>query len=401
MRTVGVVTGTRADFGIYLPVLREIGKTSAIQSVVLACGTHLETSYGNTAHEIEQAGIRITHRVKTFAGAETPTNICRSMAKTISGFSKVFSKDRPDILLVLGDRYEMFAAATAALVYKLPIAHIHGGELSEGANDDAFRHSLTKMSHLHFVSTKDHARRVTQLGENPERIHVTGAPGLDAFASEDIADRVELETFLGLPLKEKPIIVTFHPVTLEPGTAAAQFLQLLAALSERVRPVIITYPNADSEGAAIINEIERFAADRRHVAAVKSLGSRRYCGLMKIASAMIGNSSSGIIEAASFELPVVNIGDRQRGRTRGANVIDVAPNRAAISEGLSMAESEPFRASLRGMENPYGDGKAAPRIVRALKTVHLDADLFKKTFYDLNYPLPISTPPAHWRKTHA
>ena len=353
-----------------------------LQSSVLACGTHLEPSYGNTSAEIERAGFQIARKIKTFSGAVSPSNISRSMAETITGFSDAFVDELPDILLVLGDRYEMFAAASAALIHNIPLAHIHGGELSEGANDDAFRHAITKMSHLHFVSTEDHGRRVRQLGETADRVHVTGAPGLDSLVGNDIADRGELEEYLDLQLETEPLIATFHPVTLEPGKAIKQVREMLAALGETDRPVVITYPNADAEGPHIISEIDEFAAKHTRAVAVPSLGSRRYHGLMRLAAAMVGNSSSGIIEAASFELPSVNIGNRQRGRTRGRNVIDVSADRQAIGAAIRKAESRAFRESVKGMKNPYGDGNAAPRIARVIEAVDLGPDFIKKRFDD-------------------
>ena len=359
MRKIAVVTGTRADFGIYLPVLRAIGDEPDLKAEILVCGTHLIPDYGDTASEIEDAGFAIARKIDTFAGATSPALVCRSMAMSATGFSQAFADDRPDIVLVLGDRYEMFSAAGSALVHGLPLAHIHGGELSEGANDDAFRHAITKMSHLHFVSTEDHGRRVRQLGEAAGRVHVTGAPGLDTLSDDEIADRNELEEFLKLPFESSPIVATYHPVTLEPCQSVAQIGEMLAVLENADRPVVITYPNADAEAGHIILEIRKFAESHSHAVAVPSLGLRRYRGLMQAACTMIGNSSSGIIEAASFELPVVNIGNRQRGRTRGRNVIDVATDRASIADGLSKAESDAFRKSLAGMENPYGDGKAS------------------------------------------
>ena len=386
MRNIAVVTGTRADFGIYLPVLRAIGDEPDLKAKILGCGTHLIPDYGDTASEIEDAGFAIARKIDTFAGATSPADVCRSMAMSATGFSQAFADDRPDIVLVLGDRYEMFSAASSALVHGLPLAHIHGGELSEGANDDAFRHAITKMSHLHFVSTEDHGRRVRQLGEAAGRVHVTGAPGLDTLSDDEIADRNELEEFLKLPFESSPIVATYHPVTLEPCQSIAQIGEMLAVLENVDRPVVITYPNADAEAGHIISEIRKFAESHSHAVAVPSLGLRRYRGLMQAACAMIGNSSSGIIEAASFELPVVNIGNRQRGRTRGRNVIDVAADRASIAYGLSKAESDAFRKSLAGMENPYGDGKASPRITHILKTAELGPALLKKAFNDWAEP---------------
>lgn len=384
MRTIAVVTGSRADFGIYSPVLKAIENTPEIQYRVLACGAHLAAEFGRTVDEIEASGFAVAERIETFTGAGGPREIAASMARGLTGFADVFSARRPDLVLVLGDRYEMFAAAAAALTFALPIAHIHGGELSEGAIDDALRHAITKMSHLHFVSTELYARRVIQLGEQPQQVHVTGAPGLDNLALIDLPDIRELEDAVGMPLPSPPILATFHPVTLEPESATAQIGEMFAALDELTRPTVITFPNADSEGEDLIREIDRFVQDRPWAVATPNLGVRRYFGLMQMGFAMVGNSSSGIIEAASFGLPVVNIGDRQRGRLRGANVLDVSPCRAEIVAALQRAGDPSFRASIDGMTNPYGDGKAGQRIANILRRMDLDPRLLKKSFYDLD-----------------
>jgi len=384
MRTVAVVTGSRADFGIYTPVLKAIDATPGLQQRIYACGAHFSADFGNTVDEIEAAGFKVAEKIETFVGTDGPREIVNSMALGLTGFAEAFSRNRPDMVLVLGDRYEMFAATVAALTSALPIAHIHGGELSEGAIDDALRHAITKMSHLHFVSTERHARRIVQLGEQPEQVHVTGAPGLDNVMDIDWPDISELEDTVGISLASQPILATFHPVTLEPQTAIAQVGEMLAALDDVQRPTVITYPNADAEGKNIIGEIDRFVKARPWAMALPNLGVRRYFGLMRIAFAMVGNSSSGIIEAASFGLPVINIGDRQRGRTHGENVIDVPPGRAEILGALKRAADEAFRAKIAGMVNPYGDGKAGVRIAEILRNVDLVPGLLKKKFRDMD-----------------
>lgn len=384
MRTVAVVTGSRADFGIYTPVLKAIDATPGLQHRIYACGAHFSADFGNTVDEIEAAGFKVAEKIETFVGTDGPREIVKSMALGLTGFAEAFFRNRPDMVLVLGDRYEMFAATVAALTSALPIAHIHGGELSEGAIDDALRHAITKMSHLHFVSTERHARRVVQLGEQPAQVHVTGAPGLDNLMDIDWPDISELEDTVGISLASQPILATFHPVTLEPQTVIAQVGEILAALDDVQRPTVITYPNADAEGKNIIGEIDRFVKARPWAVALPNLGVRRYFGLMRIAFAMVGNSSSGIIEAASFGLPVINIGDRQRGRTHGENVIDVPPGRAEILGALQRAADEAFRAKIAGMVNPYGDGKAGVRIAEILRNVDLVPGLLKKKFRDMD-----------------
>ena len=384
MRTIAVVTGARADFGIYTPVLKAIDNTPELQHRIHACGAHLSLDFGNTIDEIEASGFDVAEKIETFTGTQGPQEIANSMARGMTGFAEAFSRNRPDMVLVLGDRYEMFAAAATALTFALPLAHIHGGELSEGAIDDALRHAITKMSHLHFVSSESHARRVIQLGERPEFVHVTGAPGLDNLIDIDWPGVSELEDAVGLTLSPAPILATFHPVTLEPQSATAQIGEMFAALDEVQRPTVITYPNADAEGQDLIGEIDRFVQTRPWASAQPSLGVRRYFGLMRMGFAMIGNSSSGIIEAASFGLPVVNIGDRQRGRAYGANVLNVPPRRADILGALVRAGESSFRAEIDGMINPYGDGTAGIRIAEVLRKIDINPSLLKKKFRDVD-----------------
>jgi UDP-hydrolysing UDP-N-acetyl-D-glucosamine 2-epimerase len=283
---------------------------------------------------------------------------------------------------VLGDRFEMLSAATAALPLRVPLAHIHGGEITEGALDDAVRHAMTKLSHLHFVATEEYAARVIGLGEEPWRVIVSGAPALDNLRVLQLMPRDELERTFELEAGRPFLLATWHPVTLQPEQGAAQLEALLDALQASGLPAVITYPNADMGSAAIIERLRAFAAGRADVRLVRNLGTRAYFSAMAHAAAMIGNSSSGIIEAASFQLPVVNIGDRQRGRVRGINVIDCAPAVDAIGAALAEAISPSFRQALRGCRNPYGDGAAAARIVDTIASVPLDDRLLRKRFHE-------------------
>jgi UDP-hydrolysing UDP-N-acetyl-D-glucosamine 2-epimerase len=385
MKEIGIVTGTRADYGIYFPVLKAIEASPDLTLRIMACGAHLSEKYGYTADVIVNDGFKISEKLETLEEVDNPCGIALSIGRGVKEFAKSFSKNTPDLLLVLGDRYEMFAAAIAAMPFILPIAHIHGGEATEGLIDEAIRHSITKMSHFHFVSTQAYANRVIQMGENPETVYVTGAPSLDNIKNIKLMTKSELELDLDLVFFERPIIVTYHPVTLEFTETAWQIEQLLIALTKINRPIIITYPNADTSGSLIIETVDKFAESNQNIRAFSNLGTRRYFSLMAIADAMAGNSSSGILEAASFRLPVVNIGNRQKGRVRNENVIDVGYSEKEISNGLAKALSSDFKAKMGSIKNLYGDGQAAERIVNILAGAKIDTSVVQKSFYDLEF----------------
>lgn len=384
MRTVGVVTIGRSDYGIYLPLLRAIKADPDLQLHLFVSGMHLSPEYGLTVEDIEADGFEITSRVEMLLSSDTPEGISKSMGMGALGFAQAYTNTRPDILVVLGDRFEMHAAALAALPFKIPVAHIHGGEITQGAIDDALRHSMTKLSHLHFVSTREYAQRVIQLGEEPWRVVVSGAPGLDNLAHTPLLTREEFFTQFEIQWGDAPfLLVTYHPVTLEYERAEWQTAELLAALEMVNLPVIFTQPNADTGGRVIAQMIADFVDAHPNAQLINNLGTQGYFSVMAHAAAMIGNSSSGIIEAASFELPVVNLGSRQAGRVRGANVIDVDHPREAVLEGIRLALSPRFRTDLSGMKNPYSEGEAAQTIITALKQAQLDERLIVKHFYDL------------------
>lgn len=315
--------------------------------------------------------------------SDTPEAISKSMGLGLMDFAGVYARSRPDILLVLGDRFEMHAAALAALPFKIPVAHLHGGELSFGAIDDALRHSLTKLSHLHFVSTEEYARRVVQMGEEKWRITVSGAPALDEIREVKLLSLAKFNEKFNLHLKEDFLLVTFHPATLEHQDSERQIEEVLAAFEESARPILFTAANADTSGRIINARINEFC--RRHSSAelAANLGQAGYFSAMNLAAAMVGNSSSGILEAASFELPVVNIGIRQEGRLRGANVIDTDNQRQGILAAIERATSDEFRRALKGMQNPYYQGGASELIVKRLKEVEFGERLIVKRFQDL------------------
>jgi UDP-hydrolysing UDP-N-acetyl-D-glucosamine 2-epimerase len=382
-RTIGVVTVGRSDFGIYRPVLAKLSGDSRFNLQILVGGMHLSPKYGETWRDIEREGFRIAAKADGGEPAGSASDIAAAMGAGLAAFGRIYASQRPDILLVLGDRYEMFAAAAASVPYRIPLAHIHGGETTEGAMDEVFRHSMTKMSHLHFVSTEAHGNRVRQMGEEPWRITVCGAPGLDAIRDFRPMDLKQLAERIGMPMDTPPLLVTFHPATLVAMDPRRQIEEVLVALSRWRGPIIFTGVNADTGGDSIRRAIDEFVARRSSACYVENLGTEVYFSLMKCAAAMVGNSSSGLIEAPSLCLPVVNIGPRQQGRTRGPNVIDVFCEAEDIAAAIDRAAGADFRRALCGMANPYGDGHAAERISDRLADCALDSRLIAKKFYDL------------------
>ena len=386
MRTIGVVTVSRSDYGIYLPVLRKLQADPELRLYLIVAGTHLSPEFGLTVKAIEADGFEIAERVEMLLSSDTPEGVVKSMGLGVIGFAQSYARLCPDILLVLGDRFEMHAAAMAALPFKIAVAHIHGGELTQGSIDDAWRHSITKLSHLHFVATEEYGRRVMQMGEEPWRVIVSGAPSLDNLKDIQLLSRQELEDLLGVRLDKNPLLVTYHPVTLEYERTEWQVGELLRALEVFDLPIIFTFPNADVSGRVIVQMIESFTKKYARAQLVENLGTQGYFSLMALAAAMVGNSSSGIVEAASFKLPVVNIGTRQKGRIREKNVLDVGYSHAEIHVAIAKAVAPDFRAGLKDLINPYGDGHAAERIVRKLRETKPGDELLVKGFYNMDGP---------------
>ncbi|MFN0058766.1 MAG: UDP-N-acetylglucosamine 2-epimerase [Planctomycetota bacterium] len=378
-RRIAVVTGTRADFGLLRPVLSAIAGDPRLELRLIASGMHFSVAHGETIREIVAAGFEIAARVPALPADDSPAAMARSVGVAISGFPDAFAATDPAIVLVLGDRVEMLAAAVSAAYLGIPIAHIHGGDLSWGTVDDAARHAISKFAHVHFAATPLSARRLRGLGEEERRIHVVGAPGLDGILHAPRPDRGALERALGRKLGARYAVLIQHAIPSESSAAGAQMSETLAALRSCELPVEAIYPNSDSGGGAIIAALERCAQTWPELRLHRSLPHAQYLALLEHATVLVGNSSSGVIEAASFELPVVNIGNRQAGRERGANVIDAPPERAAIAAALARASTPSFRATLRGIVNPYGDGRAAPRIAEALATLDLGPTFRLKT----------------------
>jgi len=379
MKKICVVTGTRADYGLLYWLMREIEASPSFALQVIVTGMHLSPEFGSTWETIRDDGFSISGKIPISLAHDGPADIARATGEAIIGFADALNDLSPDLVVVLGDRYEALAAATAASIHRIPIAHFHGGETTEGAFDEAFRHAITKMSYLHFTSAETHRRRVIQLGEHPGRVFNVGAMGLDNIEKLDLLDRDAFEKSIGFSLKDQNVLVTFHPVTLEKN-AGAQFATLLAALdTQPALGIVFTKPNSDTGNQSISGQIDDYvAAHPDRAVAHTNMGQVRYLSALRHVDAVVGNSSSGLIEVPCFGIATVNIGDRQKGRLAGPSVLHCACNREAIQEMISEALSRDFR----GMRNPYGTAGAAARSIAILESRPLDGTV-KKSFFDL------------------
>jgi UDP-N-acetylglucosamine 2-epimerase (non-hydrolysing)/GDP/UDP-N,N'-diacetylbacillosamine 2-epimerase (hydrolysing) len=380
---VCVVTGSRAEYGLLSVVMAEIRKEPSLSLQVIATGMHLAPEFGLTYKAIEADGFPIDAKLDMQLTSDTSVGVTRSLGLGVMGFADALDRLRPDLLLVLGDRYEILAAVQAALIARIPVAHIAGGDTTEGAFDEAIRHSITKMSHLHFVTNETAARRVRQLGENPEHIYMVGSPGIDVIKKVKFLSREELEKQLDFKFRQKNILVTFHPVTLDARPSGTQFQELLAALDrlDGETGIIFTLPNADTDGRAIMDMIKAYVASRPHTRAFASLGQVRYLSCIAQMDAVVGNSSSGLYEVPSFRKPTVNIGDRQKGRLLASSVINCLPEADDIVNAINSA----FTLDCSSTENPYGDGNASPKILEKLKQIKDPQKLLKKHFFDVSF----------------
>lgn len=380
MKKIGIVTVSRADYGIFLPILKEIKRSKELNLLLIVSGSHLSNAFGLTKKEIEKDGFEISYEVQMLLNSDDRTSISASMGLGIIGFSKSFDILKPDLLLLLGDRFETLSAAVAAIPFNVPICHIHGGEETEGAFDNVIRHSITKLSHLHFVSNNEYAKRLIKMGENNERIYVVGAPSLDNLRGIKLLNKKELEREIDFPLDPAPLLITFHPITLEVEKTKYYIKELLKAIYKLKYPVIFTMPNADTYNSIIRNEILNFSEIYKKCKVFESLGTKIYFSLMKYSAAMVGNSSSGIIEAPSFKLPVVNVGTRQKGRVKAKNVIDSGYSSKEIIDSIKRAVSQEFRNIIKKVKNPYGEGRSAEKIVKVLKSIKINKDLLIKNY---------------------
>lgn len=385
-RKICVVTGGRQDYGLLQPLMKEIKKDRRLKLSIIATGMHLSPKFGLTYREIEKDGFVIDKKVDISLGSDTPVGVARSTGLSIIGISKAYEEVRPDIVVMLGDRFELLGAASAALISRIPIAHIHGGELTEGAFDDAVRHSITKMSHLHFTTTPVYRRRVIQLGEVPERVFMVGALGLDNIRSMSLLSKQELSKRLNFNFNAHTLLVTFHPVTLEDNTSRRHFQNLLDALDELDDTnFIFTGANADTHGQVINDMIQDYVSlNPQRAKAFLSMGQLLYLSTMKHVDAVVGNSSSGIIEAPSFKIGTIDIGDRQSGRIKAKSIIHCQPNKEDIARAFNILYSRRFQRIRKSVVNPHGDGKTARRIRDILASCDI-SNILKKSFYDVKH----------------
>ena len=382
-RKILVVTGTRAEYGLLRPLMGELMQEPSLELLLAVTGMHLSPEFGMTVTEIEQDGFRIDRRIDMLLGADTGAGIGKSIGLGVIGFAQILGELQPQLMLVLGDRFEILAAVVAALMAKVPVAHIHGGEVTTGAIDDAIRHAITKMSHWHFASTQTYRNRIIQLGEAPERVHCVGGLGVDMIAQTSLLNRDELERSLGIWFQARNLLVTFHPATLDAEPSSVQMQQLLDAMSAFPDVgLVFTFPNADTGGRELIGQIKEFVASRPHAHAFASLGQLRYLSCMALCDGVVGNSSSGLLEAPTLKKGAVNIGERQRGRLQAQSVINCEPRTEAIKMALHTLFSSAFQARLQDSLNPYGEAGASKRIVNVLKDIEIGAAPAKH-FYDL------------------
>lgn len=383
MRKICIVTGSRAEYGLLKALIKAVHEADDLELQLLVTGMHLAPEFGSTVREIESDGFPITDRIEMLLSSDTAVGTAKSTGLGMIGFADAFARCRPDIAVLLGDRFEMLSAASAALFLNICLAHIHGGETTAGAFDEAIRHSITKMSHIHFVAEEAYRHRVIQLGEAPQRVFTVGALSVDAIRNLTMLDRTELEASLGVSFSPRTVLVTYHPATLDGNDAPDQLQALLEALDtlEEDCGIIFTMPNADTGGRELGRMVRAFAEHRPHVHVYDSLGQLRYLSLMSIADAVVGNSSSGIVEAPVLGTPTLNIGDRQAGRIRQATVVDCETDFAAIKAGLATVLGPDFRRCT-GAANE-GEGSIGA-IMRQLREVSLDG-ILKKRFYDLEF----------------
>jgi UDP-N-acetylglucosamine 2-epimerase (non-hydrolysing)/GDP/UDP-N,N'-diacetylbacillosamine 2-epimerase (hydrolysing) len=379
-RKICVVTGSRADYGLLYWLMKDIEASSRFKLQLVVTGMHLSPEFGLTAGVIEADGFKIDARVESLLSSDTAVGVTKSVGLGVIGFADVYERLHPDLVLVLGDRFEIFAAAQAALFARVPIAHIGGGDVTEGAFDEAIRHSISKMANLHFVTNRISARRLEYMGENPDHVFVVGSPGLDHLHRNSTMDRASVEKELDFRFRDKNFLITFHPVTLDKLPSTDQLKELFCALDQFAPDIgmIFTMPNADTEGRELIQHIEKYVAGKDHARAYTSLGQKCYLGTMAIADVVIGNSSSGLYEAPALRTPTVNIGMRQHGRLKASSVFDCAPERGAIAEAISNALSFGNQA----IENPYQQGDSAKLMLDALSGVDNYSSLTLKQFID-------------------
>ncbi|WP_000823152.1 UDP-N-acetylglucosamine 2-epimerase [Leptospira interrogans] len=385
-RKICVITGTRADYGLLRWLILEISKSSKLDLQIIATGMHLSPEFGLTYKEIENDGFLIHKKIEILLSSDSTVGVSKSIGLGLIGFSEAFADLNPDIILVLGDRFEILAATVAALISRIPVAHLHGGETTEGAFDEGIRHSITKMSHLHFVAGNEYRNRIIQLGEDPSNVFLVGGMGIDGIKKSNLLKKEELESSLNIKFKKNNLLITFHPVTLEESTAKVQMIELLLSL-ETLSPeigLIFTMPNADTDGRIIFELVKEFTSSHSNAWYFTSLGQTRYLSCLQFVDAVVGNSSSGIIEAPSFKIGTINIGDRQKGRLRAKSIIDCEPKKIEIIDAFKRLYSSDFQKNLSTTVNPYGEGGASEKIVRILEKIDIQG-ILKKKFFNLQF----------------
>ncbi len=382
-RKICVVTGTRAEYGLLYWLMKEIQKDDDLELQLIVTGMHLSPEFGLTYKTIQKE-FKIDKKIEMLLSSDTSVGINKSMGLAQISFADAYDKLKPDILVVLGDRYEIFSAVSSAMIARIPIAHLHGGETTEGAFDESIRHSITKMSHLHFTATDEYKNRVIHLGEHPSRVFNVGGMGIENIKRLKLLSKKEFEKSINFKLNKKNILVTFHPVTLETKTASKQFQNLLKAIDTlKDTNIIFTKANSDTDGRVINQMIDDYVAKNQDKSiSFTSMGQLRYLSALQFMDAVVGNSSSGLAEAPSFKIATINIGDRQKGRIKAKSVIDTKTSKKEIIKAFDKVYSDEFQTSLKKVKNPYGDGCASKEIITVLKNVDLK-DILKKSFYDI------------------
>ena len=382
-RKICVVTGTRAEYGLLRWLMDEINKSTKLDLQIVATGMHLSPEFGLTYQEIENDGFKIDRKIEMLVSSDSANGIVKSMGLGMIGFTDTLTELKPDLIVVLGDRYEIFTAVATAMIFRTPVAHLHGGEATEGLIDESIRHSITKMSHLHFVAAEEYKKRVIQLGEQPDNVFLVGGLGIDNIVKFNLLERKDFEKSIDFKLGIKNLLITFHPVTLEKNTSEKQMNEILMALKElKNTHLIFTMPNADTDGRIIFKMIEGFVNNHPYAKSFTSLGQLRYLSCIKHVDGVIGNSSSGLAEVPTFKKGTINIGDRQRGRIKAESVIDCKPTTKSVSDAIKKLYSSEFQQKLKTVKNPYGSGGASEAIVKTLENISLKT-ILKKKFYNM------------------
>lgn len=383
VKKICVVTGTRAEYGLLRWLIEGIEKSKKLKLQLVVTGMHLSPEFGLTVKKIQEDGYKISKKIEMLVSSDTSVGISKSIGLGIIGFSDTLNQLKPDLLIVLGDRFELLAAATPAMIARIPIGHIHGGELTEGAFDDAIRHSLTKMSYYHFAANKEYANRIIQLGENPNRVFIVGGLGIDNIKKIKFIGKKSLQRLLVFKFAKKNILVTFHPVTLEKNSSLRQFKEILKAISKfKDFGVIFTMPNADTDGRIIFREVKQYCEKNTKCKAFISLGQEKYLSVLNYVDIVVGNSSSGLLEVPSFKIPTVNIGDRQKGRLQATSIINCLPKEKEITKAINLGLSTKFRKKLKTVKNPYDHGIASDKIVKSLENINFRKNV-KKSFFNI------------------